>query len=177
MGEGGPNAIIMTQVSFDSQDFRRALGRFATGVAVVTARGSGSVPIGMTCNSFTSLSLEPPLVQWSIANNSRNYAPMCAATHFAVHVLDAGQRELCRQFSARDIDRFANVSLETGLHGLPLLQDYHARFECEVYARHEAGDHTIVVGRVLRLSHNEGEPLIFYCGALFHALSPEPTGI
>jgi flavin reductase (DIM6/NTAB) family NADH-FMN oxidoreductase RutF len=177
MTEAAHNAIIMIQVSFDSQDFRLALGRFATGVTVVTARGNGAVPIGMTCNSFTSLSLEPPLVQWSIANNSRNYAAMCAATHFAVHVLEAGQRELCRQFSARGIDRFANVSLETGLHDLPLLQNYHARFECEVYAQHVAGDHTIVVGRVLRLSHNEGEPLIFYCGTLLHTVSPEPTGI
>jgi flavin reductase (DIM6/NTAB) family NADH-FMN oxidoreductase RutF len=165
----------MTQVSFDSQDFRRALSRFATGVAIVTARGAGSVPVGMTCNSFTSLSLEPALVQWSIANSSRSYASICVATHFAIHVLKAPQRELCHQFSARDTDRFANVALETGLHDLPLLQNCHARFECEVYARHEAGDHTIIVGRVLRLSQSEGEPLIFYGGALLRAVSLEAT--
>ncbi|WP_250520731.1 MULTISPECIES: flavin reductase family protein [unclassified Caballeronia] len=176
-GLDGPNANIMTQAPFDSRDFRRALGRFTTGVTVVTAGRNGAAPIGITCNSFTSLSLDPPLVQWSIANNSRNYPAMCVATHFAVHVLEAGQGELCHQFSARDIDRFANVPLETGLHGLPLLRDYHARFECEVYARHEAGDHTIIVGRVLRLSHNEGDPLIFYCGTLLHAVSLEPTSI
>lgn len=167
----------MTHASFDSQNFRRALGRFTTGVTVVTACGNGGAPIGMTCNSFTSLSLNPPLVQWSIANNSRNYSAMCVATHFAVHVLEAGQSEICRQFSARDIDRFANVPLETGLHGLPLLRNYHARFECEIYARHEAGDHTIVVGRVLRLAYNEGEPLIFYCGTLLRGGALEPTGI
>ncbi|MCP1121243.1 flavin reductase family protein [Robbsia andropogonis] len=169
--------MIMTPVPFDSKDFRRALGRFATGVTVVTTSGNGSMPIGMTCNSFTSLSLDPPLVQWSIAKNSRNYTVMCAANHFAVHVLEAGQSELCHQFSARDIDRFANVRLETGLHGLPLLNNYHARFECEMYARHEAGDHTIVVGRVLRVSHNEGDPLIFYCGSLLHGASLDPTGV
>ena len=125
---------------FDSQSLRRTLGRFATGVTIITARAADGRPIGLTCNSFSSVSLEPPLVQWSIAKTSRNHAAICSTPHFAVHVLDAAQRELCRQFSARDKDRFAALELETGLHGLPLLTQYHARFECETYARHEAGE-------------------------------------
>lgn len=149
---------------FDSQVFRRTLGRYVTGVAIMTTRGPDRQPVGMTCNSFASLSLEPPLVQWSIARTSRNYAAMCAAKHFAVHVLDAAQRDLCRKFSSKDHDRFEDVEIETGLHDLPLLTRYHARFECETYAQHEAGDHTIIIGRVLRLCEQEGEPLIFYRG-------------
>jgi flavin reductase (DIM6/NTAB) family NADH-FMN oxidoreductase RutF len=156
----------MSQVAFDSQEFRRALGRFATGITIITARAPEGTPIGLTCNSFGSLSLDPPLVQWSIARTSRNYAALCAATHFAVHVLDSSQGELCQQFSAKNRDRFASLEVEEGLAGLPLLRRYHARFECETHARLEAGDHMIIVGRVLRLCEQDGDPLLFYRGAL-----------
>lgn len=156
----------MTVASFDSQQFRRVLGRFATGVTIITTRSADGLPIGITCNSFASVSLDPPLVQWSIAKTSRNHSAISAAEHFAVHVLDANQRKLCRQFAARDGDRFANMPLEIGLHGLPLLARYHARFECDTYARHDAGDHTIIIGHVLRLCEQEGAPLIFYRGEL-----------
>lgn len=152
------------QEPFDSATFRRALGHFPTGVTIITARGAAGGSIGLACNSFSSLSLQPPLVQWSIAKTSRNHAAMCAATHFAIHVLNATQRDLCRQFSAKDGDRFANVELEDGLHGLPVLKHCHARFECEANAAHDAGDHTILIGRVLRFREYEGEPLIFYRG-------------
>lgn len=155
----------MSVVPFDSITFRRALGRFATGVAIITMPGPDRKPIGMTCNSFTSVSLDPPLVQWSIAKSSRNYAVIGTLKHFAVHVLDASQGDLCRQFASKDQDRFAGVELEPGLHDLPLLARYHARFECEMYACHEAGDHVIVIGRVLRVREQEGAPLIFYCSA------------
>lgn len=161
----------MNATPFDSQGFRRALGHFATGVTIITARAADGSPVGLTCNSFASLSLEPPLVQWSIAKTSRNYSAICTAAYFAVHVLDAVQGDLCRQFSAKDLDRFGNLELEAGLHDLPLLSRYHARFECESYARHEAGDHTIVIGRVLRLSEQSGDPLIFYRGG-FSRLVP-----
>jgi 3-hydroxy-9,10-secoandrosta-1,3,5(10)-triene-9,17-dione monooxygenase reductase component len=156
----------LSQGPFNSQELRRALGRFATGITIITARGSDGAPVGMTCNSFGSLSLDPPLVQWSIARTSRNYAVLCAATYFAVHVLDSSQGELCRQFSATNGDRFASLEVEEGLAGLPLLRQHHARFECETQARHMAGDHMIIIGRVLRLCEQEGDPLLFYRGAL-----------
>jgi 3-hydroxy-9,10-secoandrosta-1,3,5(10)-triene-9,17-dione monooxygenase reductase component len=163
----------MSLATFDSQQFRRTLSRFATGVTVVTARTAQGLPVGLTCNSFTSLSLEPPLVQWSIGKNSRSHSVMATAEHFAVHVLDASQDALSRQFAARQENRFSNVPLEVGLYELPLLTRYHARFECATYSRHEGGDHTIIVGRVLRLSEQEGAPLIFYRGDL-STLSPDP---
>jgi flavin reductase (DIM6/NTAB) family NADH-FMN oxidoreductase RutF len=156
----------VNDVPFDSQGFRRALGCFATGVTIITARAPGGQPIGLSCNSFTSLSLDPPLVQWSIAKTSRNYAALCAVNHFAIHVLDQTQSDMCRQFSAKDRDRFAGLELETNSHNVPLLTRYHARFECETFARHEAGDHTLIIGRVLCLSEQEGKPLIFYRGVL-----------
>ena len=156
----------MSVVPFDSTTLRRALGCFATGVAVITMRDSDGKRVGMTCNSFTSVSLDPPLVQWSIAKSSRNYGLVAEIGHFAVHILDAAQGALCRQFSSKDQDRFAGVEIETGLHELPLLAQYHARFECEVYARYDAGDHTIVLGKVLRLQEQEGAPLVFYRSAL-----------
>ena len=161
----------MSVASFDSHRFRRTLGHFATGVTIITARSGSGQPIGMTCNSFASVSLDPPLVQWSIAKTSRNYTTIGRAEHFAVHVLDASQRDLCRQFAAKDGDRFANVELEAGLHDLPLLTRYHARFECGVHARHDAGDHTILIGNVLRLSELAGEPLVFYRGE-FSRIAP-----
>jgi 3-hydroxy-9,10-secoandrosta-1,3,5(10)-triene-9,17-dione monooxygenase reductase component len=159
-------------ITFDSKGFRRALGRYVTGVVVISARGSGGEPIGLTCNSFSSLSLDPPLIQWAIARSSRNHAPMCAAEHFAVHVLDANQQDLCRQFSLSDGNRFAGVEVETGLYDLPLLKNYHARFECAVYARHRAGDHTLIIGQVLRLEEQEGRPLVIYGGATCYLESP-----
>jgi flavin reductase (DIM6/NTAB) family NADH-FMN oxidoreductase RutF len=155
----------MQCIEFDSQEFRRALGRYVTGVTVITARTADGQPMGMTCNSFASLSLDPPLVQWSIAKTSRNYAAVCAIEHFAVHVLDSAQSGLSRQFASRDQDRFDKVEIETGLHDLPLLARFHARFECEIFARHDAGDHTIVIGRVLRLCEQDGDPLVFYRGS------------
>jgi flavin reductase (DIM6/NTAB) family NADH-FMN oxidoreductase RutF len=157
--------IIMQCTEFDSQEFRRALGRYATGVTIITARTVDGLPFGMTCNSFASLSLDPPLVQWSIAKTSRSYATVCTLKHFAVHVLDAAQSSLSRQFASKDQDRFEKVEIETGLHDLPLLTRFHARFECATHSLHDAGDHTIVIGQVLRLCEQEGDPLIFYRGA------------
>jgi len=148
----------------EARELRQALGHYATGVAVVTARALDGAPVGLTCNSFTSVSLDPPLVQWSIARASRFHAAMSAASHFAVHVLERRQLELGRQFSSRQHDRFAGVELEEGLAGLPLLKHHHARFQCQAHARHDAGDHTILIGRVLRFEAHEGEPLVFYRG-------------
>jgi flavin reductase (DIM6/NTAB) family NADH-FMN oxidoreductase RutF len=166
----------MHVTEFDSKNFRSALGRYVTGVVVITARGIGGAPIGMTCNSFTSLSLDPPLIQWAIARSSRNHTTICAVDYFAIHVLDANQRKLCHQFSSKEGDRFAGVELETGLHNLPLLKRYHARFECAVHARHCVGDHTLIIGRVLRLEEQTGRPLAFYGGAICDLEEPALKG-
>jgi flavin reductase (DIM6/NTAB) family NADH-FMN oxidoreductase RutF len=153
--------------SFATTDFRRTLGSFATGVTVITVRGADQKPIGMACNSFSSLSLNPPLILWSLDKGSRNHAAIRDATFFAVHVLEADQEHVCKQFSARDGDRFADMELEAGMNDLPLLKHYLARFQCEMHAQHDAGDHTVIIGHVRRLDHSNGNPLIFYRGALF----------
>lgn len=167
-------SILSTAAAFDAAEFRRTLGYFATGVTVITTRGLDRQPIGMTCNSFSSLSLDPPLIHWSIATSSRNHAVIRYAQFFAVHVLDASQDRLCKQFSARDGDRFAGLELEAGLHDVPLLKDCLVRFECATYAQHAAGDHTLIIGHVRRLKRGNGRPLIFYRGAL-SALDEQPA--
>lgn len=163
---GNDSSALITADSFDSTDFRRTLGHFATGVTVITVRGADQQPIGMACNSFSSLSLNPPLILWSLDKGSRNHAAIRDARFFAVHVLEASQGHLCKQFSARDGDRFAGMELEAGLNDLPLLKRYLARLQCEMHAQHDAGDHTIIVGHVRRLDRLNGIPLIFYRGAL-----------
>lgn len=147
-----------------SQRLRSAFGHYATGVTIVTTRGPGGEPVGMTANSFSSLSLDPPLVLWSIARTSSNYEAFRAANCFAVHVLHAGQGELARVFATRNIDRFACVATTPGASGAPLLPDFHARFECATHAQHEGGDHLIIVGRVLETEERAGAPLLFYRG-------------
>lgn len=147
-----------------SQHLRSAFGHYATGVAIITARGAGGQPVGMTANSFSSLSLDPPLVLWNIAHASGNYEAFRSADCFAVHVLHAGQGELARVFSTKNIDRFAGVETSAGASGAPLLSDFHARFDCETHAHHEGGDHLIIVGRVLAAEVRAGVPLLFYRG-------------
>jgi 3-hydroxy-9,10-secoandrosta-1,3,5(10)-triene-9,17-dione monooxygenase reductase component len=159
-----------------STTLRNAFGHFATGVTIITMLDSAGRRVGMTANSFSSLSLDPPLVLWSLARTSGNHQAFCATTHFAVHVLDSRQTDLARHFATKDIDRFGALATEVGLHGLPLLSEYHARFQCENAGCHDGGDHTIIVGRVLCVDERPGDPLLFYRGkfASVHPVSPGP---
>ena len=147
----------------DQMQLRRALGRFATGVTVVTCQGA-SGPIGITANSFASVSLDPPLVLWSPAKASRRHLAFSKATHFAIHILEAGQEALCHSF-ARPGDGFKNLEWQAGAQNVPLFPGCLARFECSLYAQHDAGDHTIIIGHVDRFEKNEGKPLVFSQGA------------
>lgn len=161
-----------------SVELRRAFSHFATGVTVVTTIDAAGRRVGMTANSFSSLSLEPPLILWSLAKTSTNYEAFRGARHFAVHVLDSAQTALAKQFALKDIDRFAGVTCATGHGEVPLLCDYHACFECETHAQYEGGDHTIFVGRVLRADERPGDPLLFYRGkfANVSAAADPPPG-
>ncbi|HET7204310.1 MAG TPA: flavin reductase family protein [Steroidobacteraceae bacterium] len=147
-----------------TRKLRRAFGHYATGVTVVTTTTAGGERAGITVNSFSSLSLDPPLVLWSIARTAATFASFREAGAFAVHVLHAGQAHLARQFALRGGDRFAGVSCATGPSGAPLLDDFLACFDCETYATHEGGDHLVIVGRVLESFERSGEPLLFYRG-------------
>ena len=142
--------------------FRNALGSFTTGVTVVTAMTSDG-PIGMTVNSFASVSLDPPLVLWSPAKSSSRYGAFTGARHFAIHVLGADQDHLSAAFT-RGGNGFDGIEVRFNDEGVPVLPGTLARFECAEQAQHDAGDHTIIIGRVLRVAHRQGEPLCFSGG-------------
>lgn len=149
----------------NTRQFRAALGRFATGVTVVTAReANGGPPVGITVNSFASVSLTPPLVLWSAARASLRHAHFTEAPAFAIHVLRDDQTDLADRFT-RNGAGFDGLEYTLNDQGVPLLEHALARFECTSETRHEGGDHTIIIGRVSRFeTFSEGEPLVFAHG-------------
>jgi 3-hydroxy-9,10-secoandrosta-1,3,5(10)-triene-9,17-dione monooxygenase reductase component len=149
----------------DARSFREALGRFATGVAFVTAAPDGE-PAGLIVNSLTSVSLEPPLVSFSPSRSSLTWSRMRRAGRFGVSVLGRQHEEFAVRATPAGADRFADLDWRPGRGGAPLLTDALATLECEIVAEHPAGDHWIVVGRVddLRISQVT-EPLVFFAGA------------
>lgn len=151
--------------SLDAKAFRAALGRFATGVTLVTTQGSDGRPIGLTVSSFNSVSLAPPLVLWSLSLGSSSQPYFDIAADYAINVLAADQIDLARRFASRGIaDRFEGVSWTPGLGGAPIIAGCAAVFECRSNARYVAGDHTIHVGEVLRCEHRVAPPLVFHAG-------------
>ncbi|WBU57855.1 flavin reductase family protein [Paracoccus sediminicola] len=148
----------------NARAFRDALGQFGTGVTVVTAMGDDG-PVGMTANSFASISMEPPLVMWSPAKASRRFRHFAAAQHFAIHVLSETQAQICMGF-ARTPDMFDRLDWHASPEGVPLLEGCLSRFECVQSAVHDAGDHAIVVGEVMRTTTTDGAPLLFYKGRI-----------
>jgi flavin reductase (DIM6/NTAB) family NADH-FMN oxidoreductase RutF len=151
-------------MSIDADLFRSALGRFATGVTIVTVRDREGRDHGMTVSAFSSLSLEPPLVLVSIGNDATMAAAMAAAESFAVNILSANQEALSRRFAGPVDDRFADLPLERGPLGNAILDHVLAWIECKVLARHPAGDHVIVVGEVHSGTALHGRPLLYYRG-------------
>jgi len=157
---------------FDTLAFRRALGNFATGVTIMTAR-HGDQRTGMTANSFNSVSLDPPLVLWSIVKTSRSYEVFGQAQHFAVNVLASDQIALSNHFARYSEDKFENIEVETASCGTPLLPDCAARFVCEKYQCLDGGDHWILLGKVIRFDDGGRAPLLYHQGA-YSALLPHP---
>ncbi|SNX67574.1 flavin reductase (DIM6/NTAB) family NADH-FMN oxidoreductase RutF [Cereibacter ovatus] len=155
----------------DSRAFREALGRFATGVTVVTVLTDDG-PAGMTANSFASVSLDPPLVLWSPARSSSRFDWFAGAAHFTIHVLDADQQDLAARFT-RGGAGFDGLAYRANPEGVPLLPTPLARFDCSRHAIHDGGDHAIVVGRVLRATMRQGDPLLFAQGR-FGRFQPAP---
>jgi 3-hydroxy-9,10-secoandrosta-1,3,5(10)-triene-9,17-dione monooxygenase reductase component len=139
-------------------------GHFATGITVVTAMDDGE-PVGMACNSFSTVSLDPPLVLFCAAKSSSTWPRIQAAGKWAANVLGEDDEEVCRLFAQKDADRFAHMTFRPGVSGAPILDRGLAFFDCVTEAEHDAGDHVIVVGRVLELGYqSEGRPLLFYRG-------------
>ncbi|OUD08449.1 flavin oxidoreductase [Marivivens niveibacter] len=147
------------------RSLRDAFGQFATGVTIVTA-GSDAGPVAITANSFSSVSLDPPLVLWSPQKTSRRFPYFVGADHFAIHVLSSDQKDLCWSV-AKEMDALNRVDFTENEHGVPLLDGCLARFECARHAVHDGGDHDIIIGHVLRASvRDDGDPLAFYQGKM-----------
>ncbi|RLA50310.1 MAG: flavin reductase [Gammaproteobacteria bacterium] len=151
-------------MTLDAREFRDAMGCFATGITVVTAKSEDGEKVGCTANSFSSVSLDPPLVLWAIAKNANCYEAFIEAKHFAIHVLHSGQEDVSRLFATKDVDKFSEVPWTEGQGGTPLLDDYSVRLECTTENLYEGGDHIIIVGRVFAMDNPDVEPLGFYQG-------------
>ena len=163
--------MTTTQASFDPGRFRHVLGHFATGVAVITA-DTPAGPVGMAVSSFTSVSLEPPLVAFLPDKSSTSWPKIRDAGAFCVNILSAGQEELCAQFARKGTDKFAGVAWRPAPSQAPILDGGMAWIDCELTQTFESGDHYIAIGRVLQLEAVEyGVPLVFFQGGYGHFAS------
>ncbi|HEY8795104.1 MAG TPA: flavin reductase family protein [Gemmatimonadaceae bacterium] len=157
----------MTLSTIDPATFRSVLGRFASGVTIVTVQDGQHYDHGMTVSAFCSLSLEPPLVLICIEKSASLHAVIAAAdpaSRFAVNILESKQEDVARRFAEEHPNRFEGVGFTRGATGAPIIDDCLAVIECEVQSRHPAGDHTIVIGAVIGSATSEGRPLLYYRG-------------
>jgi flavin reductase (DIM6/NTAB) family NADH-FMN oxidoreductase RutF len=149
----------------DADEFRRVLGQFATGVTIITAVDDGE-PVGVAANSFTSVSLDPPLVLFCVARTSSTWPRIERARKFAVNILGEHQEDLCQLFATKGADRFGQIDWHDGVGGSPVLHETLAYLDCEFWAEYDGGDHIIVVGRVLDLGvDRDAGPLLFFSGS------------
>lgn len=158
------SAVPIPEDPLSPKALRSALGRFATGVTIITCVDGDGQRVGLTANSFNALSLDPPLVLWSLRRASPSLPAFEGATHFAVNVLAESQADLSRRFASQVADKFAEGAWTPGLGGAPVLAGASAVFECETAARHDGGDHRLFIGRVLRLADLSVAPLVFHSG-------------
>ena len=150
--------------ALDERQLRDALAQFATGVTIVCARSPDQRYIGFTANSFNSLSLDPPLILWSLSHRSASLTAFEAAERYAVNVLSSAQVELARRFSRPHGDRFENVPLRLGWSAAPLIDGCVAWFECRHHARHRIGDHVLFIGEIVTVERARGNGLVFQHG-------------
>ncbi|QDX16471.1 p-hydroxyphenylacetate 3-hydroxylase, reductase component (plasmid) [Acinetobacter baumannii] len=161
----------INDVKVDPLQFRRALGNFATGVTIVTAQNAQGEKVGVTANSFNSVSLDPPLILWSIDKKSSSFPVFEQATHFAVNILSGSQIDLSNKFSRRNIDKFEGTNYQEGEGASLLLENCSAIFECERHQVIEGGDHWIIIGKVVNFHDQGRSPLVYHQGltlVLFH---------
>jgi flavin reductase (DIM6/NTAB) family NADH-FMN oxidoreductase RutF len=158
--------------SFSASEFRLALGMFATGVTIVTARHPDGHLIGLTANSFNSVSLDPPLVLWSLSRAAGSLPVFSQGSHYAINILAASQKDLADRFARKDVDRWAGVSWREGSGGAPVLAGCAAVFECFNRSRYEEGDHVIFVGEVERCERQAGALPLIYQGGRYYTELP-----
>jgi flavin reductase (DIM6/NTAB) family NADH-FMN oxidoreductase RutF len=169
------NELASDNSAIDPRDFRNALGTFATGVTIITAVTPDGKPYGLTCNSFASVSLNPPLVLWSLGMFSNGLSVFQNASHFTVNVLGASQQDLSNRFSKSSEDKFAGVEWAPGLGKAPILANCVATFQCRAANRYYGGDHIIFLGAVEAYAYNRQEPLLFARGGYGRFVPPDGT--
>jgi flavin reductase (DIM6/NTAB) family NADH-FMN oxidoreductase RutF len=158
------NELASNESPIDPRDFRNALGTYATGVTIITAMAADGKPYGLTCNSFASVSLNPPLVLWSLVIFSQAMSIFQNASHFTVNVLGASQQALANKFAKSSDDKFVGVEWTPGLGNAPVLANSVANFQCRAADRYYGGDHVIFLGAVEAYGYNREEPLLFHRG-------------
>src|SRR3979490_2135584 len=169
------NELASDSSPIDPRDFRNALGTYATGVTIITAVGVNGKPYGLTCNSFASVSLNPPLVLWSLGMFSQGLSVFQNASHFAVNVLGASQQALAKKFANSSEDKFTGVEWRAGRGGAPLLKGSVANFQCRAVDRYYGGDHVIFLGAVEAYAYGRQEPLLFARGGYGRFLGVDGT--
>jgi len=158
--------------SLTKTEFRRACAKFPTGVTIVTVLDAEGCPHGMTASSFTSVSLEPPLVLVCVDHRASVLAHLRRAQHISINILSEGQQDLSAHFARPGHDRFTGVEWEAGQGGVPLISGALARFECSIHRMVDAGDHTILIAEVLDAEYHDGRPLVYF-GSSYHKLDGE----
>lgn len=167
------NELASDNSPIDPRDFRSALGTYATGVTIITAAAPDGKPYGLTCNSFASVSLNPPLVLWSLVVYSSSLTIFQNASHFTVNVLGVSQQALASKFAKSSDDKFTGVDWTPGLGNAPVLAESVANFQCRSVNRYYGGDHVIFLGAVEAYTYNAKEPLLFARGAFGRFLADE----
>jgi 3-hydroxy-9,10-secoandrosta-1,3,5(10)-triene-9,17-dione monooxygenase reductase component len=163
------------ELVLDQRRFRNTLGHYASGVTVISGSDAGE-PVGFTCQSFYSVSMDPPLVSFSVMRTSTTYPRIQRTGRFAVNVLAHDQHHVSNQFARKGTDKWAGIPWTASATGNPLIDDTTMWLDCELWSEHEAGDHLIVIGRVLDMSPEEwhrAEPLVFFKGAYRHLRAPD----
>lgn len=156
--------------TFDKRKFRDALGTFSTGITVVTTTHNNSKPVGITVNSFTSVSLDPPLVLWCLDNDAESYNIYATCKNFAVHILHQDQEEISKLFATKYSSKFTNLEWHSGEFGSPILNDFFTCFQCETETTYAGGDHLILLGRVKSFETHKDRPPLVYHGGNYQAL-------
>ena len=168
-----PSPLLKAQPpGFSVPEFRASLAMFATGVTIVTARTAGGELVGLTANSFNSVSLSPPLVLWSLSQAASSMAAFTTGSHYAINILAADQKELAERFASKRVDRWEGVAFTDGVAGAPVLTGAVATFECFNRSRYEEGDHVIFVGEVERCRHEANASPLLYHGGKFYTEHP-----
>lgn len=162
-------------MTFDAREFRDALSAFATGVTIITAQDGDGAPVGMTCSSFNSVSMDPPLILWSVTKTARSAPAFIAAQHFAVHVLAFDQTDVSNRFARTGADKFGGTDFQLDNNNVPVIIGTASRFDCKQYAVYDGGDHWIILGEVLNFARSKKEGLVFAGGSYATASPIQPS--